>query len=169
MRTIHPLFRIPDPPEDLFAPEPEAAEIDELKEQISKLGRLHVKTHALLEARLDDSAPQEEEPLLAGFLRVLDGLDQTIAALEDETDDRLMQSKEGLALVLQKGLDALSRRGIKPIAALGEPFDPKCHVAMDTVSMNDLPDRVVIEEERRGYRRGDKVVRPAEVVVNKIL
>jgi molecular chaperone GrpE (heat shock protein) len=72
---------------------------------------------------------------------------------------------DGLLLVERRLLALLERDGVHPIGALGEPFDPRRHLAVAVASDSDAPDGTVVGEELRGYAAGDRVIRAAEVVV----
>ena len=75
--------------------------------------------------------------------------------------------RQGLEIIHRALLDMLRRRGVTPVDAVGSQFDPQVHQA---VAYEDAPDRrdgEVIEQFTRGYRLGDKLVRPAMVKVAK--
>jgi len=75
--------------------------------------------------------------------------------------------RQGLEIIHRALLDMLRRRGVTPVDAVGTQFDPQVHQA---VAYEDAPDRrdgEVIEQFTRGYRLGDKLVRPAMVKVAK--
>jgi GrpE len=77
---------------------------------------------------------------------------------------------EGLRLLERRLLGAFSREGVEPIPAVGQLFDPRRHLAVAVERSGSSPDDVVrpntvVREERRGYVAGERVLRPAEVVV----
>lgn len=75
---------------------------------------------------------------------------------------------DGLSLVRQRLLDILAGEGVRPIPALGNPFDPYKHVAVALADAALYPAAeagAVVEEQRRGYAAGQRVIRFAEVVV----
>ena len=61
--------------------------------------------------------------------------------------------------------DVLTRLGVEPIAAAGQPFDPNLHQAIQMVETTEVPDHHVIDELQRGYRLRDRVLRAAMVRV----
>ncbi len=72
----------------------------------------------------------------------------------------------GLTFVRERLLETLAAEGVRPIAAEGEPFDPHRHLAIESVPASDgAAAGTVVAEYRRGYARGDHILRPAEVVV----
>ena len=73
---------------------------------------------------------------------------------------------QGLELVRERLFETLAMEGVEPLEAVGQPFDPHRHVAMDTVpARDDAPSGAVVLQVRRGYAAGGRVLRYAEVVV----
>ena len=73
---------------------------------------------------------------------------------------------QGVGLVAGRMGEALARRGVSVIEALGEPFDPAYHEAMlEVPAPPGAAPGSVVEVVLKGYRRGDRVLRPARVVV----
>jgi molecular chaperone GrpE len=71
----------------------------------------------------------------------------------------------GMRSVLDQMEAILARQGVQRIGAPGEPFDAERHEAVDVRASDELPDRAVIDVARSGFARGDRVLRPAQVVV----
>jgi molecular chaperone GrpE len=69
----------------------------------------------------------------------------------------------GVQLAFQRLREVLASTGVEPIEALGAPFDPKFHEAVGTEESSEYPEGTVIAELRRGYRIGDRVLRPSLV------
>jgi molecular chaperone GrpE len=67
----------------------------------------------------------------------------------------------------QAFLDTLKRYGVEPMKALGQPFDPALHEAVGAAHDSTLPVDTVIHVVQAGYREGDKLLRPARVLVNQ--
>jgi molecular chaperone GrpE len=74
---------------------------------------------------------------------------------------------EGQAMTLRRLDEALGRRAVRPVEALHRPFDPHTMHAVDTVSDPTWPSGVVLSELRRGFLRDGRVLRLADVIVNK--
>ena len=75
--------------------------------------------------------------------------------------------RQGLEIIHRALMEMLRKRGVTPVETIGVTFDPQLHQA---VAYEDAPDRrdgEVIEQFTRGYRLGDKLVRPAMVKVAK--
>ena len=73
---------------------------------------------------------------------------------------------EGVEKIFSQFHDFLSRKGIEPIKAMGEPFDPAKHEALITVESEGAPN-IVLEEFERGYLRGGRVIKASRVKVSK--
>jgi molecular chaperone GrpE len=72
---------------------------------------------------------------------------------------------EGLRAVLEQTDAVLGRQGAQRIGAAGDRFDPERHDAIAVQASEHVPDRTVLAVERSGYALGDRVIRPAQVVV----
>jgi molecular chaperone GrpE len=70
-----------------------------------------------------------------------------------------------LLLVERRILALLEREGVRPIPTVGQPFDPRHHLAVAAEPHPDLPDGTVVAETLRGFTHEERVLRPAEVVV----
>ena len=100
--------------------------------------------------------------LVRKLISVLDDLDLAVASATKAEDKGLL---EGVKMV-QKNLNAaLEAEGLKTIKAVGMPFDPSTHEAVDKVQGKDNAEDVVIEELRKGYTFKGKVLRPSSVKV----
>ena len=99
--------------------------------------------------------------LLAQLVPVLDDLQRALAAVpEDQRDTPLVQ---GLQLIERKFWGVLERAGVTPIEAVGQPFDPALHEAVDTVPGSAAD--TVVDVYQTGYRLGQGLLRPAMVKV----
>ena len=75
--------------------------------------------------------------------------------------------REGLEIIHRALMEMLRKRGVVPIDAVGSDFDPEIHQAVAYEEAPDRRDHEVIEQFTRGYRLGDKLIRPAMVKVAK--
>jgi molecular chaperone GrpE len=103
------------------------------------------------------------EYLLAKVLTIADDFDRAIDAVPD--DVRANAWTEGITAIDRKLRGLLESEGVRPIEALGRPFDPREHEAVANVPGTGRPDGEIVTEIRRGYRLRDKVLRPALVAV----
>ena len=112
----------------------------------------------------EDAVRASEERVLLDVIGLLDDLERALAALPaEQAGDSWAQ---GVALTAQRMRDMLARHGVTPVAAVGEPFDPVVHEALLAIPAPDgVEPGQVAQEILRGYRRGDRALRAARVVV----
>jgi len=112
----------------------------------------------------EESVRHAEDRLLLDVISVLDDLERALATLSD--DAAAAGWAQGIVLTAQRMRDLLARAGVEPVAAVGAAFDPVVHEAMLEI---DAPEGIVpgavAQEVQRGYRRGDRALRAARVVV----
>ena len=101
------------------------------------------------------------ERLVHELLPVLDDLERTLEAAERHEEAALV---DGVRLVERSLRKALEKEGLREIDTTGA-FDPHVHEALLTQPREDAEPGSVVEVVQRGYRLGDKVVRPARVIV----
>lgn len=105
------------------------------------------------------------EKLLRDFLPVIDNLDR---ALEHATASSDFESlRTGVAMTRKQFEAALAKHGVKSFSAVGQPFDPQVHEAMQQVETTEVPPNHVVSELVRGYTLNDRLIRPALVSVAK--
>lgn len=110
-----------------------------------------------------DHARYATSELVARLLPILDNFDRAIASSRPvPSPDPVL---EGVVLIQRQLLDELKREGLRPMDALGRPFDPAIHEAVATDSEAPLPAHTVTEVFQRGYFFHERVLRPALVRV----
>jgi len=112
----------------------------------------------------EEAVQRAQESVLLETITALDDLERALAALGPERAAEPLA--QGVALVAQRLRDTLARWDVSEVAALGQPFDPNVHEAMLEI---DAPAGVapgsVAQVVQKGYRRGDRSLRAARVVV----
>jgi molecular chaperone GrpE len=103
--------------------------------------------------------------LLTELLPLVDDLDRALRA--DAGGDAAAAIRKGVELIYKQLLELLRKRGVKPLEALGADFDPHFHQAVAHEPAEGRREGEVIEEFRRGYMLGDRLLRPAMVKVAK--
>lgn len=114
---------------------------------------------------LADAERRGRDELLKEFLPVFDNLDRAGAHAETAKDTKALA--EGITMVLRQFADTLAKIGIERIAAVGKPFDPALHEAVQQIETSDYEPGVIAAEVQAGYRNTEKLIRPALVVVAK--
>ncbi|HEY7834129.1 MAG TPA: nucleotide exchange factor GrpE [Ktedonobacterales bacterium] len=110
-----------------------------------------------------DRIRYEKRELLQRVLEVMDNLDRAMNF--EETMDR-ENLHQGLRMVHWQLEELLKGEGLSTVPAVGQPFDPHVHEAIEQVESAEYPEGVVVEEVRRGYMLGDEMLRPARVKVS---
>ncbi len=98
--------------------------------------------------------------VIRNILPTLDSFERALKAGADSTDFR-----NGIELIYRQFQDALQKIGVQPIVAMGQPFDPRVHEAVEMVDTAEVPDHHVLDELQRGYKYKDRLLRPAMVRV----
>lgn len=165
----------------LEARDRELAELRSLAEEVRKEYQLHLAQELLRVVDGLERSQQEAERLRASLDAGLESLrprgwwgrwqegslKQARELLRERQAD-LASWQEGIGFVQQRLLTLLADAGVEPMVALDRPFDPHRQVAVGRVSDPGKPENWVVEEQLRGYMMGDRVLRFAEVVVNKL-
>jgi len=94
------------------------------------------------------------------ILPVVDNLEN---AAKVETQD--VGYKQGVEMVLKQFKEVLASRGVEEIKAVGETFDPSLHEAVSSVDDPNVESQKIVQEYRKGYKFGSKVIRHSMVVV----
>ncbi|MBK7535134.1 MAG: nucleotide exchange factor GrpE [Myxococcales bacterium] len=112
---------------------------------------------------LDDTRHDTKQRVLKEILPVADNLERALAVSTGEPDAVL----DGVRLVQRQLLQALERLEVVPIEAEGQPFDPNLHEAISQQESDAHAPGTVMTVLQRGYKSGDRLLRPAMVVVAK--
>jgi molecular chaperone GrpE len=130
---------------------------------------------ARLRAPVSASPPPTDTRLLEALMPILDAIEAglasgytQLASVRDEGAHRILRGwLDGQRLLRQRLLALLEKESIRPIATVGQLFDPYRHVAVETVYDPNRPAGTIVEERRRGYELNQRVLRFADVVVTK--
>lgn len=112
---------------------------------------------------LDDARFEAKQKVLKEMLPVVDNLERAIEHAGASEGSPIV---EGVQLVLRQFMTAFERLEVTPIDAANQPFDPNLHEAISQME-SDLPTGTVVQVLQRGYRMGERLLRPALVVVAK--
>ena len=135
---------------------------DDIKSQME---RETAEMRQRLMKTLEDRAKQGQFNFLATLLPVLDNLNLAINASEtDASFEHLLEGVKGTARSFEQALTSV---GIEPIASVGADFNPELHEAVDMIPVESDQDDKITAEYSRGYKFGDKLLRPARVQVGK--
>jgi molecular chaperone GrpE len=149
------------------APTPEqtlaamTAERDELKDRMLRIAAEFENWKKRARKDQTDAVAQAREQVLKDVLEIADNLERATA----QTNADGAAVIKGVNLVLRVFQQKLERYDIKPIVAQGQPFDPHQHEAVSRVE-SDVPAGHVAAELQKGYKVGDRLLRPALVSVS---
>jgi molecular chaperone GrpE len=104
------------------------------------------------------------DDVLLQFLPVVDNFERALSSLETSEGDA-EALRHGVELIHKQFKDALSKFGLEAVEAVGQTFDPHVHEAVTTEVTDKHKENTVIQEFQRGYRIGDRLLRPAKVKV----
>ena len=138
------------------------ARFEQLRQQLQ---RETDETRQRLNRSADERASGEKARFIAALLPAMDDLERAIEAISGDAPREAML--EGIRRIATSFQSALSSAGVEPIAAVGEEFNPELHEAVDTAETGGDMDGRVIEEYSRGFRIGDRLLRPARVKVGR--
>jgi molecular chaperone GrpE len=133
-----------------------AAMKDRWKRALADLDNYRKRSARELERRSTEST----DAVLLQWLEVVDSVERAMLLAEPDSTLAL-----GLLAVRGQIDSVLERQGVTRIGTPGEPFDPERHEAIGTVVTDDVPEGTVAEVARSGYAIGDRVLRPAQVIV----
>ena len=138
-------------------------EIIELKKQIeSQKAELEEKDdrYKRIMAEFENYKKRNSKERVSSFLPIIDNMEKAVAA---ETKDE--EYKKGVELMLQQFKDVLASKGVKEIETVGKTFDPELHEAVSSVIDENLGEKEIKEEYRKGYMIGNRVIRHSMVIV----
>jgi molecular chaperone GrpE len=152
--------------------EPHDKKIDSLKDEIEKLKQeLSEKNDKLLRSYADlqnyqkriekEIVCKEEETRKKYLLEIIDLFELLQKAYENNNP------KDGIQAILQNIQHLLEIEQVAVIESLGKSFDHYYHNAISTIEKNDCKDGQIVDEIKKGYKLGSKILRPSQVIVVK--
>jgi len=166
-------------PDDPPAAEPGPAdELAQLKSQIEALSTERTSLYDQLlrrqaefenyrkrvERERSQTYQRGRDDVLVQFLPVVDNFERALESLERSEGDA-EALRHGVELIHRQFKDALFKFGLEPVESVGHTFDPHVHEAVTTEPTDKHKENTVIEEFQRGYKIGDRLLRPAKVKV----
>jgi len=151
---------------------PESVEITEnkLQEDFDNLNNQYLRLAADFDNFRKRQAQERESLLKYGaeeslkkLIEVLDNFDRAKKAIENVDD--VKQVKDSFSVLYNQLFDNLSKLGLEVIETKGQTFDPNFHEAVMQTPTNEYPEHTIIMELQKGYKLGDKVLRPTLVNV----
>jgi molecular chaperone GrpE len=138
-------------------------EVAELKDKYLRALADSENARKRIRQQADESIRVQRENLLRELLPIVDNLERAVDAARGGGNGKPIV--EGVEMTLRSMLDFLKAQGVQPLSAVGQPFDPSRHEAVDQVQSERHTPNTVVDEFHRGYLIGDRVLRPARVSV----
>jgi len=139
-------------------------EKDELQDRLLRTAAEFDNYRKRIDRERRDQADAAKADAIEDLLPIIDNLER---ALQAPVGTDVEGYRKGVELVHQQMTDLLRRRGVKPIQSVGTDFDPRVHEAVVHEVSADHREGEVMEELRRGYMLGERLLRPAMVKVAK--
>ncbi len=146
------------------------SEADKLKLALESLNNQYLRLAADFDNYRKRQAQEREalikfgaEECMKKVLEVVDNFDRALNMVEKI--DNLDKMKETFFVLHKQLTESLTKLGLEQIKCVGEKFDPNLHEAVMQTQTEEYPEETVIEELQKGYKYGEKVLRPAMVSV----
>lgn len=130
-----------------------AAEMDNLKKRQAR--------------ETDNLLKYGNEKVLSSLLDVLDNLDRTLTAIENDEDEKVKNIYVGVDMVKKQFSDVLLSNGLTEIESIGKTFDPNFHEAMAQQPAEGKENDEIISEFQKGYILNGRLLRAAKVIIVK--
>lgn len=144
-----------------------AAERDDMKDRMLRIAAEFENFKKRSKKEQTDSTNEARERVLKDMLEVIDNLERAVAMQtggNGNVDGPAVL--KGVDLVLRLFKQKLERYEVRPFEATGQPFDPRVHEAISRVEHPNIPSGSVAAELQKGYRVGERLLRPALVSVS---
>jgi molecular chaperone GrpE len=138
-----------------------AAEHDRLLRAAADLDNLRKR----MRRDLEDQRARGRAEVLHEILPAIDSLDMALSTAKP--DGQAESILRGVEIVRRQFLTAMEKFGVKPIESVGAPFDPNVHEALTQIAHDTVAPGHVVQDMRKGYMLGDRLLRAAMVIVAK--
>ena len=156
----------PEPQEDPVKKEIETlkSELAAVQEKLIYLQADYQNFRKRTSKDINDARVYGAANALEPFITVYDYL--MMARQASEKSDKIEQIRQGLAMIIDQYLKAFEESGVTRIETVGKPFDPTIHEAVAREASDEVPEGTILKEWSGGYRFGERLLRPAKVVVS---
>lgn len=154
-----------EPPETMEPPQEDWQTLAESR--YDQLVRLHADFENFrrrMERERQDLRYQTLAALAGELLPVYDNLERAVRFMPQDGEAKAW--RVGVEMTLKGFTEVLGQWGVEPVEAVGKPFDPQCHEALQRVP-SDLPEGVIVNEVLKGFRIGDRILRASQVQVSQ--
>ena len=159
------------PEEPAATAEPEKSEEEKLREALTELQAKYLYLQAEYQnyrkrvaKDIADARGYAYADALGPFMTVFDFL--AMADTAAVQSDNVESIRQGLKMIIAEFNKAFDTLGVKPLETVGKPFDPALHEAVAHEASETVPEGMVIRQWSNGFKMGEKLLRPARVVVS---
>jgi molecular chaperone GrpE len=161
-----PPSAVDTPPAEPVDPLAQAqAEAARLKDQLLRTAADFDNFRKRSRKDVDDAGKRARDDVLRELLPVFDNLERAMSAADTATDAQSLA--DGIRMVQRQFLDTLGKLQIERVETTGKAFDPSLMEAVQSLATSDFEPGTVAAELQAGYRQGERLLRPALVVVAK--
>jgi molecular chaperone GrpE len=146
-------------------------EIAQLKEKLDKEHDLYIRAVAELDNVRKRCKRDMDEALIRGRIQILeellpslDSIDMALKSIEPNESNRAVY--DGMLMVQKQFMSSMEKFSLVAIEAKGKPFNPALHEAVAHIASDEVDSGLIIDEMRKGYTLGDKLIRASMVVVS---
>ena len=150
--------------EELTAEEALQAEVAQLKDQLLRKEADYQNYRKRMAREVSEARRFGLIETITPFLQVFDLFDMAMKAADKS--DNVAALKQGLEMILAQYGKTIDELGVQKFDAVGEKFDPQWHDAVAYENNEDTPEGVIVKQWNCGYKLGDKLLRPARVIVS---
>jgi len=136
-----------------------------LKDRLQHLAADFSNYQKRMQRRLEEEKREAVRSFLRDLLPVIDNFERALAAADEGGDPEAF--RQGVRMVHDQLLETLATHGVEPIDTAGRRFDPEHHEAVAHVPSEEHPNGHVVDEVQRGYRHGERTLRPSRVAVSR--
>jgi molecular chaperone GrpE len=156
----------PEAPVELVDPVAEAEKrAATLKDQLLRTAADFDNYRKRARREVEEAGVAGRDSLLREMLPVFDNLERATGHLDSAAQGSALAS--GIEMVIRQFKDTLKKLGIERVETIGRPFDPALHEALQQIETPDFQPGHIAAEIQGGYRFGERLIRPAMVVVAK--
>jgi molecular chaperone GrpE len=110
-----------------------------------------------------------KEDMAHEIITVLDNFDQAVKFVPENLEPEVKNWITGITHVRGQLESVLTSQGVEPSGEIGEIFDPNIHEAIGERTEDDKLDQQILEIQLRGWKLGDRIIRPAKTIINQII
>lgn len=140
-------------------------QLNETEDRMLRLAADYDNYRKRVARQQDDAVRSANDRVFSELLEIVDNFERALQHAKEDTNASAILT--GTEMIYNQLLALLAKHDIKPIEALGKPFDPQLHEAMMQVDSDQYPEGTVAMEAGKGYQQGNRVIRHSKVGVSR--